>query len=356
MYCDQHVIKILLEITQMLYTAWHCSGFSLVDPPLSKNGQKGYRPAHKNHPMCMWVRQSKKTYMFTVRLGMALALEYALRFKKCHACAKHVMWLHTNVPPVFYRTKSPKAYYGKLGVPQCMPPEHQQFDPVLAYRSYYETKKTFARWTKRNALHFDKKPMDSFLERMTHVSRKDITLLRQKEVVQWLYGDLSFLPSDTNETKKFLEDRWGQETMKVRRPDLKMDKQWTGLFGEYICEELYTLLGKAVTKPVKKEGYQPDLETEDYIIEVKTGTYNTSGTAGEKILGCPFKYCDIPRLYGKNLKIVCIGGAEQACKKYGNLPGENCSEQKQKFLDFFSENGIEYMGITSDLLSGPHSF
>lgn len=145
LYCDQHVIKILLEITQMLYTAWHASG-EPFHPPLSKSGHRGYRPAHKNHPMCMWVRYSRSTYIFTARLGMSLALEYNRRFKKCHACTKHILWLNTHIPEAFQRLKSPTAYYGKHGIPQCMPPEHHQPDPVLAYRSYYKTK-TFARWS-----------------------------------------------------------------------------------------------------------------------------------------------------------------------------------------------------------------
>ena len=102
LYCDQHVIKILLEITQMLYTAWHMS--EKPDdwkPPLTLSGTRGYKKAHPNHPMCMWVRSSRKSYMFTVKLGMALALEYNNRFLKCHACTKHIVWLQEHVPPTF---------------------------------------------------------------------------------------------------------------------------------------------------------------------------------------------------------------------------------------------------------------
>jgi hypothetical protein len=184
-----------------------------------------------------------------------------------------------------------------------------------------------------------------------------IVLLREKTVKQWLFGDLSFLPEIEMKNKtadeaklKVLEDEWGRETLKKRRPDLKLDQQWTNKFGEIICEELYMLLGKTVTKPEKKDHYQPDLETEDYIIEAKAQTFFTSGTAGEKILGCPFKYSEIPELYGKPLKIVCMGGAEKVCREsYGNLPGVKCSPKKKKYLDFFRENGIEYIGA-SDIL------
>ena len=196
-----------------------------------------------------------------------------------------------------------------------------------------------------------------FLEFVSKTDDATIVLLRQKEVVQWLFGDLSFLPAIEKKNKtsdeanyKVLEDAWGQAMLRIRRPDLKLDKQWTNKFGEHICEEMYSLLGKVVSKPVKKEHYQPDSEVDDAIIEAKAGTFHTGGTAGEKILGTPFKYAEIPALYGKPLKILCMGGAEKVCREsYGNLSGAKCSTQKKKFLDFFRENGIEYVGA-SDIL------
>ena len=189
------------------------------------------------------------------------------------------------------------------------------------------------------------------------VTNPDIILLKQKEVIQWLFDDLSFLPDIDKKNKttdttvyKTHEDKWGQNILKLRRPDLKLDKQWTNKFGEHIGEEILSLTGKKVTKPVKKEHYQPDLEVEDTIWEIKTGTYHTTGTAGEKILGCPFKYAEIPDLYSKPLKIMCLGGAEKSCREqYGNLPGAKCTPQKQRFLNFFKENRIEFIAI-SDIL------
>ena len=186
-----------------------------------------------------------------------------------------------------------------------------------------------------------------------------IVLLRQKQVIQWLFGDLSFLPEIQKKNKttdekiyKVLEDKWGQDMLRVRRPDLKLDKQWTNKFGEHLCEEIFTLLGKHVSKPVNKQHYQPDAEVDDAILEAKAQTFFTSGTAGEKILGSPFKYAEVPQLYGKPLKILCMGGAEKVCREsYGNLPGEKSSAQKQKILECFREIGIEYIGATDILKS-----
>lgn len=199
--------------------------------------------------------------------------------------------------------------------------------------------------------------IDKICEYIASKKNTQIVLLRQKEVIQWLFGDLSFLPEIEKKNKtsdesklKVLEDKWGQDMLKIRRPDLKLDKQWTNKFGEHLCEEMYILLGKDVTKPVKKENYQPDSEVDEAILEAKTGTFHTSGTAGEKILGCPFKYAEIPDLYSKPLRIICMGGAEKVCREqYGNLAGPKCSPQKKRFIDFFKENKIEFVGATDIL-------
>lgn len=199
--------------------------------------------------------------------------------------------------------------------------------------------------------------IDKVCEFIATNTDKRIVLLRKREVIMWLFGDLSFLPPIEKKNKtsdeakyKVLEDKWGQDMLKTRRPDLKLDKQWTNKFGEHLCEEIYVLLGKEVSKPVKKEHYQPDSEVDDAIVEAKAGTFHTGGTAGEKILGCPFKYAEIPDLYSKPLKILCMGGAEKVCREqYGNLAGAKCSTQKKRFLDFFKENRIEYIGATDIL-------
>lgn len=334
MYCDQHVIKILLEIVQMLYTAWHVSGIpDDWKPPLTKSGARGYKKTHANHPMCKWVRSSEKAYSFTCKLGMALAIEYNFRFDKCHACTKHVLWLSSRFPVFESQTK----------FPQCMPDEHKQKNTILAYQSYYKTK-TFGKWTKRNMVPYN-----------------DMTLLlSQSTVIRWLRGDLGFLPAITSKNKtvhikelKKLEDQWGREIMKLKNPGFKAN-QWTGQLGEEICKELFNLMGKSIKKPDKKNHYRPDFETDDYIIEVKSETYFTTGTAGEKILGVPFKYAEIPELYQKPLRILCLGGAEKACREeYGILPGTKCTPSKQKFIDFFSENNIQYVSFT-DFAQGLH--
>lgn len=196
-------------------------------------------------------------------------------------------------------------------------------------------------------------------EYIASLSDDRIILLRRIDVIQWLFADLSFLPKISNKNKtqdtieyKKLEDEWGQTVMKIRRPDLKLDKQWTNRFGEYLGEELCILQGHIINKPEKKDHMQPDLETTSAIIEIKAQTFYTTGTAAEKILGCPFKYAEIPNLYRKPLKILCLGGAEKICRDhFGILLGVKTTAQKQKFIDFYRDNNIEYISATDILLT-----
>jgi hypothetical protein len=181
---------------------------------------------------------------------------------------------------------------------------------------------------------------------------KGIVLLKQKQVLQWIFDDKSFLPKTEKRNLKNVEDEWGKKMLKLKRPDLKLDGQWTNKFGEHIAEELYEILGKNPKSVIKMSNLMPDLETDDYIVEVKTQTYFTSGTAGEKILGTPFKYRNIPVLHNKPLLIMCIGGAEKMCKENYGILCKNKDERACKFIDFYKSMGIEYIGITDVLITG----
>jgi len=99
------------------------------------------------------------------------------------------------------------------------------------------------------------------------------------------------------------ENEWGCALVKTYSPK---SKAWSGALGEQLIRELYP----DGWKPVKLGGFRPDWETKDYIIEVKTQSWFTPGTAGEKIFGVPVKYRNIPDLYKKPLVVVCFGKAE----------------------------------------------
>lgn len=180
----------------------------------------------------------------------------------------------------------------------------------------------------------------------------NIILLRNENILKWLLDDTSFL---NQESKKVSEDNFGWNTyMELIKPKKSISKkQWTTLTGQKLAEELLLISGsKFVKKPIKKGGFQPDLETEDFIVEVKTQTYFTTGTAGEKILGTPIKYADIPSLYNKKLKILCLAGAEKEMRNKYNLFGDKYKESnRNKFIEFFKDNNIEYISASKILYS-----
>jgi hypothetical protein len=159
-----------------------------------------------------------------------------------------------------------------------------------------------------------------------------IVLLRNENVLKWIFGDTSFIKG------KKEEDEWGRELLKL--PHL-----WSGPLGEEIFKEFCLLQKHSVKKPDKIGKLQPDWETEDCIFEIKTQTYFTSGTAGEKILGAPFKYIKVPKLYNKPLKIVAIANAEKHCRQeYGII--EATDEDKQEAIEFYKKKNIEVVAFS----------
>ncbi len=134
-HCDKHVVKMLLESTQLLWTAQHSTGalLDLHDAPTTKDGRRhGYKPTHKNHPCAKWVRESLGNYMWLCALASALADEYHYRYpgKNPHACEAHVAWLTKNPP------RLPEA---PLTWPALAMPDEYKISksPMSCYRAFY---------------------------------------------------------------------------------------------------------------------------------------------------------------------------------------------------------------------------
>ena len=127
--------------------------------------------------------------------------------------------------------------------------------------------------------------------------------------------------------------------------------QWTTLLGEKLVYDILKLRGENPRKVERKGGFEPDWETDEYIYEVKTSNWWVCGTAGEKVLGTWIKYQEIPELYGKPLRIVCVANQEYELE-YGKTKyfGENVTQKTKRVLDLASVFGIEYMKF-SELVS-----
>jgi len=156
---DKHVIKMILEACQMLYTAHWIATYPnllvhkapihvakahkllsvpehMLSAPKRKScPESGYRPAHLHHPCTVWVRANLANYMWLTELALALADEYEYRWQgRTHSCKAHALWLQQNIPPgIIDAPLSPFA--------QAMPDEYKMPDSVASYINFYKGSK-----------------------------------------------------------------------------------------------------------------------------------------------------------------------------------------------------------------------
>ena len=135
-HCDKHVVKMLLETCQLLYTChWMCGTTDFSDAPLTAAGAHGYRKSHMNHPCAKWLRTSLTSYRWTAALGLELLREYEFRYEgREHACGPHIKWLATHYP-------SDLEDKGWIEPFLAMPDEYKSADAVSSYRRYYSIAK-----------------------------------------------------------------------------------------------------------------------------------------------------------------------------------------------------------------------
>tara|TARA_B110000208_G_C11608207_1_gene372628 strand:- start:48 stop:692 length:645 start_codon:yes stop_codon:yes gene_type:complete len=143
------------------------------------------------------------------------------------------------------------------------------------------------------------------------------------------------------------ERKWGNEMISQTN-----NGQWTTLLGENLVYEVLTLKNENPRKVKPMGGFKPDWETDKHIYEVKTSNFCVTGTAGEKVLGTFIKYQNIPKLYGKPLRIVCVANQEYELE-YGKTKyfGENVTNKTKQLLELAKTWGIEYIRF-SDLIDG----
>ena len=124
MHLDKHVIKMILETTQLLCSAVH----------MTNSYEPCYKLTHKNHPSAIWTRESLDNYLWLCDLGLELCQEYTYRYGKIHKCESHLISLKArpaDLPQIGFTT--PRL---------AMPDSYKQYDTVTAYRYYYLYDKT----------------------------------------------------------------------------------------------------------------------------------------------------------------------------------------------------------------------
>lgn len=193
---------------------------------------------------------------------------------------------------------------------------------------------------------------------MTKISLK---LLGNPKVIQWCYEGVTgiSLKNTENEKKlkvsKEIEQAWGNSAIRTIG-----GKQWTTVLCQELVREALVKLGRKNVRTttskkssLRDKKYDPDLECDDYVYEVKGRSWSTPGTAGEKILGVPLKYGELPRLYKKPLQIILVGYQEYEAREkfaFGDLlDKDNQTQELQESLAFYKEHNIEYVAFTDIL-------
>jgi hypothetical protein len=196
------------------------------------------------------------------------------------------------------------------------------------------------------------------------MKNNNLNLLSNPEVIKWCYEgitEVSLKNKGSGEKLKKAakeETEWGNKA--IQKHNIK---QWTTpLCQDLVMEALVCLGRKNVRKvtratakksSVRSKTYEPDLECDDFVYEVKGRSWCTVGTAGEKILGVPLKYGELPRLYEKPLKIVLVGYQEYEAREhfaFGDLlDTKTQTKELQESLAFFREHKIEYVAFTDIL-------
>lgn len=130
-HCDKHVVKMILEYSQLLCSVHWSLG---IEAP--------YKLTHKNHPCSIWARQSLSNYNYLVNLAIELSDEYTFRYNKVHKSRSVIDWCSANAPNL------PDVGFTEL--PKAMPDEYKVTSVVESYRNYYRGDKVdFATWKYR---------------------------------------------------------------------------------------------------------------------------------------------------------------------------------------------------------------
>lgn len=154
--CDKHVVKMILETAQILYTAWHVRTELPTDESLAL--LPAYKKTHVNHPICIWARHSAYHYEWTCMYGLLLCKEYTFRYGRIHKTQQHIERLYRwGFPPKQFsepvvKKKTKTWVYATQGIPShfdyfplCMDEssyvsDDNGYHAVKSYQKFYQTK------------------------------------------------------------------------------------------------------------------------------------------------------------------------------------------------------------------------
>jgi hypothetical protein len=167
---------------------------------------------------------------------------------------------------------------------------------------------------------------------------------QQKTIIEWAttpwLNGLTYkkISKEDRKIAALKEKQWGNNLINMTN-----NGNWTTRVGEGIVHDILNDRNENPRRPQNLSCYNPDWETDKYIYEVKTSNWTIGGTAGEKVLGTMYKYSDVPIIYNKPLKIICIAYQEYELTHCNTKIFGDISENKKKFLALAKSMNIEYV-------------
>ena len=135
---DKLLVKMPLETAQMLCTAHRVTGCEDY-----ADEHNLYKTAYMNHPCTIWARENQANYSWLYAHFLALGNEYTYRYDKVHASLEKLADALLMLPTGLWDTSIQMS-----DIPQCMPDEYKNDDPITAYRDYCINEKYYAKWEK----------------------------------------------------------------------------------------------------------------------------------------------------------------------------------------------------------------
>ena len=86
---DKLVVKMPLEASQLISNAITSLGFAA----LQKKDGESYGVTHRNHPSCLWLKQSRPNLIWGIKYFDALVKEYERRYNKTSVHNKNLAYL-----------------------------------------------------------------------------------------------------------------------------------------------------------------------------------------------------------------------------------------------------------------------
>jgi len=209
MHSDLHLIKMILETTQLLST---CYRFLYGERPNLKNkklmnklneenpiqiydinwiklcekecGKKPLKMTHYNHGCSIWLREKYNNFIWLCKLGLELCKEKMIRLpnKNNHCCEILIKWFYNNPPneSLFKLGKGIKISVPYIAISdfwECKVNNINAYRSVLlSYRKYYKAKEqiniVYYNWKK------DRYPI--WLKQEKELNSEQINIIKNK--------------------------------------------------------------------------------------------------------------------------------------------------------------------------------